>query len=236
MSSVVTRIGADGVRSIRSFIRRQGRITRAQARALEQYWPELGLEVGAAPLDVDQVFSRTAPLVVEIGFGMGGSLLALAERRPEWNFIGIDVYRPGIGAVLAGAHNRGLGNVRVFEADALDVLEHGLAPATISKLLLYFPDPWPKKRHHKRRLVKQSFLELAASRLKPGGELFIATDWAPYAREMLEMLSAHPLLVNAAGSGGFAARPEERPLTRFEERGLSLGHTVYDLAFERIRR
>ncbi|MEE9254409.1 MAG: tRNA (guanosine(46)-N7)-methyltransferase TrmB [Pseudomonadales bacterium] len=233
LSSVVTRKRPDGTRSVRSYIRRQGRITRAQARAREQYWSEFGIELRSARLDVTQLFCRTAPLVVEIGFGMGRCLLELAERHPECNFIGIDVYRAGVGALLDGVHRKGLDNVRVFEADAIDVLEHGFRPATVAKLLVYFPDPWPKKRHHKRRLVKRSFLDLAASRLEPRGQLLIATDWAPYAVEMLDVLKAHPLFANAGGADGFAARPAQRPLTRFEERGIRLGHAVYDLVFER---
>lgn len=224
----------DGSRSIRTYIRRQGRITRAQARAREELWPRLGVELGPEPLDVTTLFSRPSPLVVEIGFGMGQSLLAMAERHPQWNFIGIDVYRAGVGALLDGIRRKGLENVRVFEADAIDVLERAIPPATVSKLLVYFPDPWPKKRHHKRRLVKRPFLDLAASRLKPGGELLIATDWAPYAVEMLDALTAHPQLANAGKGDGFAARPAQRPLTRFEERGIRLGHTVYDLVFERV--
>lgn len=234
LSSVMAHTGPDGSRSIRSYIRRQGRITRAQARARTELWARYGVEIGSESLDVERIFGRDAPLVVEVGFGMGHALTVLAARHADWNFIGIEVYRAGIGALLAGLHEQMLTNVRVCEADAVEVFEYALAPQSISTLMIYFPDPWPKRRHHKRRLVRQSFLDLAASRLIPAGRLLIATDWTEYATEMLEALEGHPQFVNAAETEGFALRPVERPTTRFEARGLGLGHPIYDLTFERV--
>jgi tRNA (guanine-N7-)-methyltransferase len=231
----MSRTRPDGSRSIRSYIRRQGRLTRAQARALGELWDEYGLEIESAPTDVARVFARDAPLVVEVGFGMGHALVAMAEQHPEWNFIGVDVYRPGVGALLLALARKQLHNVRAYESDAMDVLERALTPGTISILMVYFPDPWPKKRHHKRRLVRRPFLDLAATRLHVGGRILIATDWEPYAAEMLEALEDHPSFANAAAGHGFAPRPVERPVTRFESRGVELGHQVYDLVFERVR-
>jgi tRNA (guanine-N7-)-methyltransferase len=220
-------------RAVRSFVRRQGRLTDGQRRALVRLWPRYGLEPGAGPLDLGQVFGRAAPRMLEIGFGMGDTLLAMAAADPASDYLGIDVYRPGIGRLLAGIERLGLGNLRILEGDAVTLLERHLAPSSLTRLLLLFPDPWPKKRHHKRRLLQPAFAALAASRLGPGGILHAATDWVAYAEAMLEVLEACPGLRNMAGAGCYAERPAYRPLTKFEVRGQALGHEVRDLLFRR---
>jgi tRNA (guanine-N7-)-methyltransferase len=183
-------------------------------------------------VDFAEVFGRTAPLVVEIGFGMGSATAAIAAAAPERDFIGIEVHPPGVGALLQRIDAAGLGNVRIVQHDAVEVLESMIAPASLAAIHIFFPDPWPKKRHHKRRLMQPAFVGLLASRLAPGATLHCATDWLPYAEQMLDVLSFEPTLVNAAGSG-FAPRPASRPLTKFEQRGLDRGHGVRDLVFTR---
>jgi tRNA (guanine-N7-)-methyltransferase len=220
-------------RSIRSFVTRAGRITDAQQRALLELWPRFGIEPGSSLLDLPAIFGRQAPLTVEIGFGNGTNLIALARAHPERNYLGIEVHRPGIGRLLLALASEGLTNVRVICRDAVEVLEQQLPPASLDEVLILFPDPWPKKRHHKRRLVQASFTQLLADRLALDGVLRIATDWEPYAQEMLATLSAHPSLSNLAADGGFIPRPAERVVTRFEQRGERLGHAVWDLAFRR---
>jgi tRNA (guanine-N7-)-methyltransferase len=229
-SGAVSRI--DG--RARTYIRRQGRITRAQADALARYGAAFRLPESAR-LDAPAVFGRGGPLVLEIGFGMGQALVDYARAHPEANCIGAEVYRPGIGALIVAARREGLTNLRVFEGDARVLLAERLAPGTLDLVLVYFPDPWPKKRHHKRRLVNDTFVELLASRLTVGGQLRLATDWEPYAQQMLAVLEALPQLQNEAGTGCFAPRPDERAPTRFEARGLRLGHRVWELAFRRSR-
>ena len=181
-------------RTVRSFVQRAGRITRAQERALEALWPQWGVEFSAAPLDLDQLFGRKAPKVLEIGIGDGETLLALAAAHPECDFLGAEVHRPGIGHCLLGIESRGLANVRLVAHDAVEVLEHQLPDAVLDEVLLYFPDPWPKKRHHKRRIVQPAFVGLVARKLKPGGRFRLATDWAPYAQHMLDVLRQSPVL------------------------------------------
>jgi tRNA (guanine-N7-)-methyltransferase len=220
-------------RSIRSFVTRAGRITEAQERALAQLWPAYGVEFAPGTLDLGALFGRVAPRCCEIGFGNGDNLLALAAAHPERDFLGIEVHRPGVGRLLLALKNQGLGNVRLICHDAVEVLAEQLAPGSLAQILILFPDPWPKKRHHKRRLVQASFAALAASRLAPQGVLHLATDWQPYALEMLEVLSATSGLENLSAPGGFAARPPWRAPTRFERRGERLGHEVWDLAFRR---
>lgn len=220
-------------RSIRSFVTRAGRVTPAQQRALEQLWPKYGVAFGPEPLDTCTLFGRDAPRTVEIGFGNGENLLALSHAHPERDFLGIEVHRPGVGRLLLALEARALSNVRVICHDAVEVLERQLPPQSISECLILFPDPWPKKRHHKRRLVQRPFVELLVSRLTPGGLLRLATDWQPYAQDMLATLSAVPDLVNLAADGAFVTRPAERVPTRFERRGERLGHEVWDLAFRR---
>ena len=223
----------DHPHSIRSFVIRAGRITPAQQRALDELWPRFGVEFSPAPLDARALFGRAAPLTVEIGFGNGDNLLELAAAHPHRDFLGIEVHRSGVGRVLLGLESRQLTNVRLICHDAVEVLGEQIPPQAVHEILILFPDPWPKKRHHKRRLLQAPFATLAASRLAPGGVLRLATDWQPYAQEMLETLTRIPQLANLASDGGFVPRPAERERTRFERRGELLGHEVWDLAFRR---
>ncbi len=223
----------DHPHSIRSFVIRAGRITPAQQRALDQLWPRFGVEFSPGLLDAGAVFGRAAPLSVEIGFGNGDNLLELAAAHPERNFLGIEVHRSGVGRVLLALQSRQLQNVRLICHDAVEVLGQQIPPGAVDEMLILFPDPWPKKRHHKRRLIQAPFAALAATRLAPGGVLRLATDWQPYAQEMLATLATLPQLANLASDGGFVPRPAERERTRFERRGERLGHEVWDLAFRR---
>jgi tRNA (guanine-N7-)-methyltransferase len=218
---------------LRSFVVRGGRITAGQQRALDDLWPQYGLDYGPQPLPLRKVFGRVAPCSIEIGFGNGAYLAARASAEPERNFIGIEVYQPGVGSLLLAARLAGLSNLRVICHDAVEVLQMQIEPAALDEVQILFPDPWPKKRHHKRRLVQPDFVALLASRLRPGGRLHLATDWEPYAEQMLTVLSGCPLLVNTAAAGGYAPRPELRTATRFEKRGTRLGHTVRDLIWKR---
>jgi tRNA (guanine-N7-)-methyltransferase len=220
-------------RSIRSFVTRAGRITPAQERALTELWPRFGIEFGYSPLDARAVFGRDVPRTLEIGFGNGENLIALASAQPGRDFLGIEVHRPGVGRVLLALEARALTNVRVICHDAVEVLGQQIPIDWADEILILFPDPWPKKRHHKRRLIQRSFVEVLASRLVPGGRLHLATDWEPYALEMLETLTRVAGLRNEGAAGAFAARPVEREPTRFERRGERLGHEVWDLAFRR---
>lgn len=221
-------------RAIRSFVKRGGRITPAQARALAELWPRYGADFAGRPFDLDRLFGRSAPRTLEIGFGDGESLVALATRERGRDFIGIEVHAPGVGHCLLAAAAAALDNLRVVQHDAVEVLEHGFAPAALDELLIYFPDPWPKKRHHKRRLIQPAFAALAATRLATGGRLRLATDWLPYAEWMLEVLDAEPRLQNCAGTGRYLPRPEARPVTKFERRGTRLGHAAHDLEYQRL--
>lgn len=224
-------------RKIVSFVRREGRLTASQRRALAELLPRFGVTVDAQPdavPDLDAVFGRAAPRVLEIGFGDGVSLAQMAAAAPELDFLGIEVHRPGVGHLLLEIERRGLGNVRVICADAVDILERRLPPACLDRVQLFFPDPWPKTRHHKRRILQPSFVELVRERLKPGGVFHMATDWAHYAEQMLAVMEAAPGFRNGAGPGRYAERPAYRPETRFERRGLRLGHGVWDLLYVRI--
>ncbi|MFK7731326.1 MAG: tRNA (guanosine(46)-N7)-methyltransferase TrmB [Pseudomonadales bacterium] len=218
-------------RAIRSFVLRTGRMTAAQSDALDANWAQFGLELEQGLIAPDTLFGRRAELVVEIGFGMGDSLLEMALVDPERDFIGIEVHTPGVGRLLAGAAEHGLTNLRVYRADAIAVLNQCLSNQSIDRLQLYFPDPWPKQRHHKRRIVQQSFLDLLTLKLKPGASLHIATDWQPYAEYCLTLLEQQTRWKNKAGKGQFTARPDFRPETKFERRGTKLGHGVWDLIF-----
>lgn len=219
------------LRRIRSFVRREGRLTRAQARAIDAFWPRYGLSTDA-PFEARAVFGREAPLTLEIGFGDGANLLALARDRPEEDFLGIDVYRPGIGALLARLGEGAIGNVRLFATDACEVLERCFPQPVLTRVLIFFPDPWPKRRHHKRRLIQPAFLDQLAHALLPGGTLHLATDDADYAASMETALGAVPayrrrsMVVNQGSP--------LRVRTRFEARGQRLGHPIYDIEAERI--
>jgi tRNA (guanine-N7-)-methyltransferase len=221
-------------RAIRSYVLRTGRMTEGQSRALQEQWPRYGIDDGEEKLDFAQLFGRIAPVTLEIGFGNGDNLAALAEAHPERNFIGIEVHTPGVGHLLRKAAAAGLTNLRVSQHDAVEVLQERIAPASLDAILVLFPDPWHKKRHHKRRLVNAGFAGLAASKLAPGGTLQLATDWEPYAEWMIEVLNASPLLRNRAADGRFVPRGPDRVRTRFEARGERLGHQVRDLCYERI--
>lgn len=223
--------GRSRARPIRSFVRREGRFTPAQRAALDSLWEGRGLDPAGPPLDLPALFPGCDRFVVEIGFGMGHSLAELASREPHTGFVGIEVHRPGVGKLLAMAGERGLGNVRVFCHDAVEVLERRVPDAALDAVLLFFPDPWHKKRHHKRRLVQVPFVALVQRKLKPGGLFHLATDWEDYALQMLEVIESVPGWTNLAGPGCFAPRPASRPETRFEQRGKRLGHGVRDLLF-----
>lgn len=220
-------------RGIKSFVMRAGRVTEAQRRALETGWPRFGLELSDGMPDFDRIFGRCAPRTFEIGFGMGHSTLEMAEASPEQDFIGVEVHKPGVGALLNGLMVRQLNNVRIYSCDALEVLRQCIADGSLDRVLLFFPDPWHKKRHHKRRIVQPSFAELVRQKLKPGGVLHMATDWQPYAEHMLEVMTAAPGFRNLA-TKDYVPRPIERPVTKFERRGEKLGHGVWDLKFKRI--
>ena len=216
-------------RHIRSFVLRQGRFTPAEQRAFTEHWPRYGLSVDAGVLDARRTFGRRAPLVLEIGFGNGEQLLSSSLREPGKNFVGIEVHRPGVGRLMNALASHNVDNVRLYNDDAIAVLEHCIAPSMLDEVRIYFPDPWPKKRHHKRRLLQAPFVRALAACLADGGYLHVATDWQPYADEILGVLTAEPALRNTAD--GFAARPQWRPLTKFEQRGIARGHAVFDLLF-----
>ena len=222
-------------RTIRSYVLRQGRLTRGQQRAFELYWPQLGLEYRQLPLDPAETFGNDNPVFLEIGFGNGESLAEMARRGPDKNFIGIEVHGPGVGHLLMKLEEYACRNVRVCRHDAVEVLQHMIPDASLAGVFLFFPDPWHKKRHHKRRIVQPGFIELLARKIRPGGFFHAATDWQDYAEHMLEVLQGHPQLFrNTSPSADFVPRPEQRPLTKFEQRGLRLGHGVWDLVFERL--
>jgi tRNA (guanine-N7-)-methyltransferase len=220
-----------GPRSIRSFVRRQGRFSPAQQRAYESLMPRFGVAFADGPLDLDRVFGRTGPKVLEIGFGMGETTAAIAKARPGDDFLAIEVHTPGVGGLLKLIEQEQLSNIRIVQHDAAEVVLRMLAPESLNGVHVFFPDPWPKKRHHKRRLLQGAFVRALAERLAPRGYLHIATDWEDYAVQILETLRAEPLLVNTRPD--YAPRPEYRPLTKFERRGLKLGHGVWDLLFAR---
>ena len=218
-------------RAIRSYVLRQGRVSEAQRRALDELLPRFGVPFQRAPLDLARLFGRTAPKILEIGFGMGETTAVIAQAHPENDYLGIEVHSPGVGALLRRIAALGLSNIRIVQHDAVEVIECMIAPGSLDGVHLFFPDPWPKKRHHKRRLIQPGFLALLASRMKPGAYLHVATDWEDYALQMLEVLSAEGALANTAEK--FAERPATRPETKFESRGLRLGHKVWDLVFRK---
>lgn len=209
----------------------RGRKTEAQQRAIDELWPAYGVDFDGSPLDLDAIFGRTAPRTVEIGFGNGENLLTLAERHPERDFLGVEVHGAGVGRVLAGMRDRGLTNIRVVRHDAVEVFHTGLAAGSVAEVLIFFPDPWPKVRHHRRRLVQPDVVKIILPALSSDGVLRLATDWEPYAEHMLEVLDAELALVNVAGDAHFVPRPEDRPVTKFERRGEKLGHAIFDLEY-----
>lgn len=223
----------NSTRTIRSYVLRQGRVSKAQRRACETLLPRFGIPFRAEPLDFDRVFGRRAPRILEIGFGMGETTAAIAEAHPETDFLGIEVHTPGVGSLLREIDARQLTNIRIVQHDAVEVLGQMIAPGSMDGMHVFFPDPWPKKRHHKRRLIQPGFVALLASRLKAGAYVHAATDWQEYAEQMLAVCSAEPCLENTAAA--FAERPDYRPLTKFEIRGLGLGHGVWDIVFRRRR-
>jgi tRNA (guanine-N7-)-methyltransferase len=218
-------------RPIRSFVLRQGRISNAQQRALDLLLPQYGVAENDTPLDLNKLFSRSAPKILEIGFGMGETTAAIAAAHPQHDYLGIEVHSPGVGSLLKQIDALGLTNVRVIQRDVMEVLPTRIAAESLDGIHVFFPDPWPKKRHQKRRLLQAPFVALLAARLKPGGYLHAATDWHEYAEQILSVLKAEPLLAN--NSAGYAPRPDYRPLTKFEQRGLRLGHGVWDIIFRR---
>jgi tRNA (guanine-N7-)-methyltransferase len=223
------------LRTIRSFVRREGRITAAQTRALDQLLPRYGVPAGDSPLDLATLFGRPAPVHLEIGFGNGEALAAMAIAHPENNYLGIEVHRPGVGMLLRTLEASNATNVRVVCADAREVIEKRIPDASLSAIYIFFPDPWPKKRHHKRRLVQKEFVALVLRKLRVGGAVHLATDWEDYAQQMLSVLSSVEGLENVAATGAYESRPPARTVTRFERRGRRLGHAVHDLVFLRVR-
>jgi tRNA (guanine-N7-)-methyltransferase len=221
-------------RLIRSFVMRAGRMTEGQQRGWDQGWERFGVAAEDGPFDWEAAFpGLTGPRIIEIGYGMGDSLVAMAEAEPNHRFVGIEVHRPGVGRLLSQVIDRNVHNLRTYAEDAVPIIENAMAPDSLDGIQIYFPDPWHKKRHHKRRLIQPAFVELLASRLRGGGSLHLATDWQPYAEHMMAVLSDCPLLANSAGVGQFVPRPERRPETKFERRGARLGHGVWDLLFIR---
>jgi tRNA (guanine-N7-)-methyltransferase len=225
-------------RRIRSFVVRAGRMTTGQERAWKELWPLYGIEFTGALIDLERCFGRKAPCVLEIGFGTGDALLAYAQQHPEHNCLGIEVHPPGVGHLMLQVHDKQLANVRVICRDAVEVLVHSLPPRSLDEVHVFFPDPWHKKRHHKRRLIQTAFVDLLALALKPGGSVRLATDWENYAEQMRTVMDSHSAFANLALAdpqtpSGYTARPEHRPLTRFERRGHRLGHGVWDMLYRR---
>jgi tRNA (guanine-N7-)-methyltransferase len=221
-------------RAIRSFALRIGRMTEGQRDALEQYWPDKGLELAAGMINAAQIFDQDAETVLEIGFGMGQSLVAMAAAAPEKNFIGIEVHRPGVGKLLQEMAAQGVHNIRVYCDDAVEVLAQCIADNSLDRVQIYFPDPWHKRKHNKRRLIQPEFVAKLRSKIKPGGVVHLATDWEDYAQQMMKVMSAAEGFNNQVGDMCFSPRPQYRPVTKFEKRGERLGHGVWDLLFEKI--
>lgn len=221
------------ISKVKSFVKREGRLTKAQGKAIEDNWPLMGLSIDQGMLNLDEVFGRGAKRVLEIGFGMGKSFVEMAQTAPTTDYIGIEVHRPGIGACLALAEQAKLTNLRVFEHDAVEVLDKCIADESLDRLQLFFPDPWHKTRHHKRRIVQGDFVQSIRRKLKVGGELHMATDWQPYAEHMIEVMQTATAYKNMSPTQDYVPRPEYRPITKFEVRGQKLGHGVWDIIFTR---
>lgn len=220
-------------RKVRSFVRREGRMTPGQQRAFDELWSAYSIDRSSDVLNFENLFNRKAPVVLEIGFGMGGSLLEMAKADPDTNFLGIEVHRPGVGSLLRGIKENGVKNLRVMCDDAVEILTEQVEDEAFSRVQIFFPDPWPKKRHHKRRLIQPIFLDLLHAKLVSDGILHIATDWKPYAEWMMELLADREDFENCAGVGQYSERPTYRPVTKFERRGEKLGHGVWDLIFKK---
>ena len=219
---------------IRSYVVRAGRMTKSQKSAFGTRWENYGLKLADGQINLETLFNRTASKVLEIGFGMGDSLLQMAIQEPDTDFVGIEVHPPGVGSLVNAAAEKDINNLRLYLADANDVLKECIPPDSLDRVQIYFPDPWHKKKHHKRRIIQPQFLQLIRSRLKVTGVLHIATDWQPYAEQILELIDEAPGYKNPAGTGNFIPRPDYRPLTKFEKRGERLGHGVWDLMAEKI--
>jgi len=219
---------------LRSFVLRQGRLTSGQKIALESQWPIVGIEYSESEIDLSTTFNRHAPTTLEIGFGNGDSLAQMAKESPERNFFGIEVHRPGVGHLLHLVGEYELSNVRVMHHDAVEIINNMIPNGSLDRIQIYFPDPWHKTRHNKRRIVQPEFVALLATKLQQGGVLHLATDWQHYAQQMLRVMTAAPDYKNQTAGGGYAERPEYRPMTKFEKRGIKLGHGVWDLLFERL--
>jgi tRNA (guanine-N7-)-methyltransferase len=221
-------------REIKSFVLRQGRLTNAQQNALDNFWTDYGIDFSEQPLRFDELFNNEHDVVVEIGFGNGDSLLQQAINQPHENFVGIEVHSPGVGHLIDNANKQGIQNIKVFKHDAVEVLKAQIPDSSIQKLQLFFPDPWHKKRHHKRRIIKPEFISLAHQKLKTGGHFHMATDWQPYAEEMLEQMDNAPGFINCSGRGNYSPDKDDRCETKFERRGHRLGHGVWDLIYRKI--
>ena len=220
------------LRQIKSFVLRTGRKTPSQQRAFDELWPKYGLSTTAGMLNLEQLFGRNSNAVLEIGFGMGDSLIEMAKASPDADFIGIEVHTPGVGRLLNLIEENSLSNVRVFSEDAVEVLERCIADGSLQKVQIFFPDPWHKKKHHKRRIIQPAFVQKIRKKLRSGGVLHLATDWENYAEHMMEVMTAAEGFKNQRGEGQFSPRPPYRPITKFERRGQRLGHGVWDLLFE----
>lgn len=224
----------DHQRKIRSYVRREGRFTPAQKLAYKSLWPVYGLDVTPEQWDLARLFGRQSDVFLELGFGDGRVLKMLSARHPENDYLGIEVHRPGVGRVMRELEEQGLRNVRVASEDGMEVLQRNIPDQSLAGILIFFPDPWHKKKHKKRRMIQPEFVRAAALRLQQGGILHLATDWENYAQQMLEVLSAEPLLKNTSLENTYVERPQSRPLTKYEQRGLRLGHGVWDLVFQRV--
>jgi len=222
------------IRRIRSFVKREGRLTAGQERALNDFFPRYGLVLQDTPLNLDDTFQRVAPRILEIGFGNGTSLSEMAANNPQQDYIGIEVHRPGVGNLLLQIEKLGLTNLRVINDDGVDVLKQMIADESLDAVYLFFADPWHKKRHHKRRIVQQDFVQLLRKKLKTGGVFHMATDWENYAQHMMGVMTESEGFENTAGKEQYLPRPDYRPLTRFEQRGQRLGHGVWDLIFKKV--
>ena len=222
------------IRKVRSFVKREGRLTNGQAKALEQFWDVMGLSHSQGMINAEALFENTNPVVLEIGFGMGKSLVEMAKNAPELNFIGIEVHRPGVGACIGLAQEEGVKNLKVYEHDAIEILADCIPDASLTTVQLFFPDPWHKKKHHKRRIVQPEFVETIRQKLKVGGVFHMATDWENYAECMLDDMNSAPGYKNLSETNDYVPRPDSRPLTKFENRGQRLGHGVWDIQFLRI--